>query len=215
MVVIVALLAASGAMAARPDADALEFYESLRGKMLIAKPSMSDRRFAHAVILIVRHDAEGAYGLVVNQPLGSVELKDKTTDTAADTAADRATDTRDEADESAPPAERRSFEMPAFAGGPVAQGRAFVIHSTDYWLDTTIPVARGLAVTADPRILADIIADEGPEQLLYLVGYTSWAAGQLEDEMRREDWYITPADADIVFGPEDAETKWENALELR
>lgn len=211
MVVIVALLAAGGAMAARPGADVLEFHESLRGKMLIAKPSMADRRFAHAVILIVRHDAEGAYGLVVNRPLGSVELTDKT----ADKTVDKTVDTRDEADESVPPAEGRFIEMPAFAGGPVAQSRAFVIHSTDYRLDTTIPVARGLAVTADPRILADIVADEGPEQLLYLVGYTSWAAGQLEDEMRREDWYTTPADADIVFGPEDAETKWENALELR
>lgn len=192
---IVALLAAGGAMAARQGPDAPEFHNSLQGKMLVAKPSMPDRRFAHTVILMVRHDATGAYGLVVNRPLGSVELKDKAAD-ADDAAA-------------------RSVKMPAFAGGPVEPNRAFVIHSTDYRLDTTVPVAKGLAVTADKRILADIVAGKGPNKLLYVIGYSGWRAGQLEAEMRRNDWYITSADTRIVLGREDAKAKWEKAVELR
>lgn len=190
--VIIALLAAGGAMAARQGPDAPEFHNSLQGKMLVAKPSMPDRRFAQAIILIVRHDATGAFGLVINRPLGSVEIKDKAADAHPD-----------------------SIHLPAFAGGPVEPNRAFVIHSTDYRLDTTMPAAKGLAVTADKRILADIVAGNGPKRLLYVVGYSGWRKGQLEDEMRRNDWYITSADARIVFGPEDSKAKWEKAIKLR
>jgi putative transcriptional regulator len=195
LTVIVALLVAGGAMAARQGADAPAFHNSLQGKMLVAKPSMPDRRFAQTVILMVRHDATGAFGLVVNRPLGRVEIKD----TAADT------------DDAA----ARTVRLPAFAGGPVEPNRAFVIHSTEYRLDTTMPAAKGLAVTADKRILSDIVAGKGPKTLLYVVGYSGWGKGQLEDEMRRNDWYITSADARIVFGPEDAEAKWEKAVKLR
>lgn len=189
------LLAAGGAMAARQGPDAPEFHKSLQGKMLVAKPSMADRRFAQAVILMVRHDPKGAFGLVVNRPLGEVEIRD--TEAGAGGAAARA------------------VHLPAFAGGPVEPHRAFVIHSRDYRLDTTIPVAEGLAVTGDRRILADIVAGKGPKTLRYVVGYSGWGAGQLEDEMRRNDWYVTPADAGIVFGPEDAAAKWEKAVEMR
>lgn len=198
------ILATGGALAARQGPDAPANHKSLQGKMLVAKPSMPDPRFVHTVILMVRHNPNGAFGLVVNRPLGSVEITDRAAPAAGAKQPGR----------SAPPAAPKSVRLPAFAGGPVEPNRAFVIHSTDYRLDTTIPVADGLAVTADRQIFADLVADKGPKTLLYLVGYSGWGQGQLENEMRRNDWYVTPADAGIVFGPEDAETKWEKAVKL-
>src|SRR3984957_20982710 len=43
---------------------------SLAGQLLIATPTIGDPRFAHTVILMVRHDKEGALGIVINRPVG-------------------------------------------------------------------------------------------------------------------------------------------------
>src|SRR5262249_39347916 len=43
---------------------------SLTGQLLIAAPTMSDPRFQHTVILMVRHDRNGALGIVINRPVG-------------------------------------------------------------------------------------------------------------------------------------------------
>src|SRR3546814_5414115 len=47
---------------------------SLQGKFLVANPALSDPRFAHAVILMVKHDATGAFGLIINRPVGIAEV---------------------------------------------------------------------------------------------------------------------------------------------
>ena len=47
---------------------------SLKGQLLIATPGMRDPRFDHAVILMVRHDRDGAMGIVINRPLGEKPL---------------------------------------------------------------------------------------------------------------------------------------------
>ena len=46
----------------------------LVGSLLIAAPGMPDPRFAETVIYIVEHDAGGAFGLVVNRPMGEFNL---------------------------------------------------------------------------------------------------------------------------------------------
>src|SRR3954453_9205729 len=42
--------------------------ESLRGKLLLASPTMADPNFARSVVLIAEHTDEGAMGLVLNRP---------------------------------------------------------------------------------------------------------------------------------------------------
>jgi putative transcriptional regulator len=42
--------------------------ESLRGKLLIAGPTLLDPNFARTVVLIAEHTDEGAMGLVLNRP---------------------------------------------------------------------------------------------------------------------------------------------------
>ncbi|MGZ5419584.1 MAG: YqgE/AlgH family protein, partial [Solirubrobacterales bacterium] len=61
--------------------------ESLRGKLLIASPSMPDW-FRRAVVLIVEHTEEGAFGLVLNRP--SVATVGEAVPRLADIAGDEA-----------------------------------------------------------------------------------------------------------------------------
>ena len=49
---------------------------SLAGQLLVASPSMADPRFARTVILMVRHDPDGAFGIVVNRLFGERPLAD-------------------------------------------------------------------------------------------------------------------------------------------
>ena len=48
--------------------------ESLTGQLLIASPDIGDPRFAHAVILMVKHDKEGAFGIIINRPFAEKSI---------------------------------------------------------------------------------------------------------------------------------------------
>src|SRR5688572_24682580 len=48
--------------------------DSLAGQLLVATPELTDPRFVQTVVYLVRYDASGAMGLVVNRPLGDVPM---------------------------------------------------------------------------------------------------------------------------------------------
>jgi putative transcriptional regulator len=176
---------------------------SLKGKFLVANPSLPDPRFAHAVILMVKHDATGAFGLVINRPVGIAEV---TPDEPG---------RKDGGDAGPPPADPAPMRFPAFLGGPVEPNKAFVVHSPEYKAEGTVSVTARVAVTANVQILKDIADGKGPKRTLYIVGYSGWSAGQLEDEMRRNSWFEAPVDDKLVFDGEDTDAVWEQAMEMR
>src|SRR5262245_63826427 len=45
--------------------------ESLQGHFLVASPNLSDGNFNRSVVLMVKHDEEGALGLILNRPTAS------------------------------------------------------------------------------------------------------------------------------------------------
>jgi hypothetical protein len=68
------LLPATLLHAALPNAADTPGQASLAGQILIAAPGLQDPRFDHTVILMVRHGAAGALGIVLNRPLGERPL---------------------------------------------------------------------------------------------------------------------------------------------
>ena len=42
----------------------------VKGRLLVAAPKMPDPRFRNTVILMLEHNKDGAFGLIINQPLG-------------------------------------------------------------------------------------------------------------------------------------------------
>ena len=48
--------------------------EFLTGRILIASPSMEDKRFFHSIILICDHDDEHALGIVLNKSVPDFTL---------------------------------------------------------------------------------------------------------------------------------------------
>jgi putative transcriptional regulator len=169
--------------------------ESLAGHILIASPTLRDPNFDHTVVLMVRHNREGAFGIVINRQLGErsfakiLEAIGEKDDTVTGT-------------------------MRIFSGGPVQTELGFVIHSADYHRPETVDIDGHLALTASRDILRDIIAKRGPEKSLVAFGYAGWAAGQLENELALRGWYTAPEDPKLIFD-EDREKVWDTAMAHR
>jgi putative transcriptional regulator len=167
--------------------------ESLAGKLLVAAPSMPDPRFQKTVIYMCLHDGSGALGLIVNRRMGDLP--------ASAVAEQFGLDVKPSED-----------TVRLHWGGPVEPGRGFVLHSSEYQSESTEPVGPGIAFSVDNAILSDLVSGEGPERVLLVLGYSGWGAGQLESELKRDDWLVVPADAAFVFD-EDFEGSWEAALQ--
>ena len=168
---------------------------SLAGQLLIAPPEMLDPRFDRAVVLVVRHDGDGALGIVINMPVGEQPL-------AALLAA------------IGEPAIDTDVSVPVFRGGPVQPEVVLVLHSAEYRCPGTLAVDGRVALTATPQILRDMAAKVGPQKSLFAFGYAGWGAGQLDNEMAHNVWFTAPSDPKLVFDA-DRDKVWELALARR
>jgi putative transcriptional regulator len=168
---------------------------SLTGQVLIASPEMGDPRFAHTVILMVRHNASGAFGIVINHPLGERPLA-------------KLLEALGEKDDGI------AGSLQIFSGGPVQPEAGFVIHSTDYHRADTIDIDAHVAMTASRDILQDIIHKRGPQKSLVAFGYAGWAPGQLEGEIMQRGWYTASQDSKLIFD-EDRAKVWDAAMARR
>ena len=168
---------------------------SLAGQLLVASPSIGDPRFVHTVILMVRHDNEGAFGIIINRPVGERSISELL-EAAGDTAPGVAGTVR------------------VFAGGPVEPELGFVVHSAEYRRSETVDVDGRVAMTANREILRDIGQHQGPEKSLFALGYAGWGPGQIESEMARHDWFTTPEEPKLVFD-DDRGGLWDEAMARR
>ena len=167
----------------------------LTGQLLVATPEMADPNFVRTVIFMVKHDKNGAMGLVVNRPMAKGPIKDLLTSLGMDT-------------------QGASGEIILHYGGPVAPASGFMLHSDDVVLESTTVVEKGIALTSDAEMLRVIAQGKGPRRKLFALGYAGWAPGQLEAEINAKAWFTIPAEEDLIFGPA-FESKWERALEKR
>jgi putative transcriptional regulator len=159
--------------------------ESLRGKLLIASPSLVDPNFARTVVLITEHNDEGAMGVVLNRP----------SETSVDDVAPELAVVAD--------------DEPVFIGGPV-QPQALVVLAEFADLD-----AAAWIVAADVGFVAAQTEGDRLEQAVrrgrVYAGYSGWGAGQLEGELAEEAWIVEPPLASELF-PDDPLVLWQDVL---
>ena len=176
-------------MAQQPD-DADNLY--LTGHLLVAMPQMRDPRFARSVIYVCAHSADGAMGLVVNRRVGSITFDDLLQQLKIGP-------------------NKRHDEIRIHFGGPVEQGRGFVLHSSDYLQSGSLRVDDQVALTATLDILKELAAGGGPRRSLLALGYAGWGPGQLDAEIQANGWLSVSSDEDLVFDA-DLDHKWERAI---
>jgi putative transcriptional regulator len=160
---------------------------NLTNQFLIAMPGMSEGAFAGTVVYLCEHSEKGALGLVINKP---IDITLKSLFEKVELSLDR--------DDFA--------ELPVYFGGPVQTERGFVLHEPiagesgdggPYNSSLRIPV--GLEMTTSKDVLEAISSGAGPKKVLVTLGYSGWAAGQLEEEIGRNGWINVAAEPGIIF----------------
>ena len=170
----------------------------LTNQFLIAMPGVADDAFAGSVIYMCEHNDKGALGLVINKPISltlgnlfeKVELNLDDPELA---------------------------ERPVFYGGPVQTERGFVLHEPldeeGGHYNATLVVPGGLEMTTSRDVLEALSNGAGPRRVLVTLGYSGWAAGQLEEELGRNGWLTVTAAPEIIFDTP-IEQRYERALGL-
>jgi len=171
-----------------------KFYSSVKDHFLIATEKMKDNRFKKTVIVMLENDKDGAWGLVINKPIGLLPIA-LLIDPSLNTSEERE--------------ELYKVNIPVFWGGPVETKKIFILHSKEYQSDSTSNYG-SISISQDYNILFDIAENKGPEKSLVIFGYSGWGSGQLEGEMERDHWILSDIDLDITFDQE-SNTKWNKA----
>ncbi len=164
---------------------------------LLAAPSLRDSNFGHTVVLLGRHDDEGALGWVINGPelasmkelLTASELFPKNS-IIPDTA---------------------EFLGAARVGGPVAPASGWLIYRRG---PTPLPgemrLGTELAVTGEVAAFNGLLHGVLPTAFRLVLGCAGWGPGQLEAEIAAGSWLPTPVLTDLVFGAA-IDSQWSDA----
>lgn len=168
--------------------------DNLTGHFLIAMPSLDDGFFNHTVTYICEHNETGSFGIIINQET-DITLKQIADEMQLDT------DSNYNKDQS------------VFIGGPVDQGRGFILHRPTGQWQSSLLVKNNVALTTSKDILQAILNNKGPEDCIVALGYAGWAAGQLDHEMANNTWLSCPADEQIIFNTP-TEERWKTAAGL-
>lgn len=162
-------------------------YKPAAGRFLVSEPFMEDQNFQRTVVLLVEHNQEGSLGFVLNRRL-QVRVGDVVPDLQA-------------------------LDAPVFLGGPVEQTTLHYLHRIAD-LPGARPVGEGVYWSGSFEALQSL-AQQGaidPADIRFFVGYSGWGGGQLDGELVRKAWIVTPAHGGLVF-QDDQEDLWRQALQ--
>jgi putative transcriptional regulator len=165
--------------------------------LLLAMPHLVDPNFTRAVVLMIEHNDEGSFGLVVNQP-SDMEAAELLEAMEMEWGGDD--------------------DAMVWSGGPVMPSSGWVLHgpagvaevSPAGDIGSTIQLLPGVALSTSPEKLRAIAA-EPPIRIRLLLGYSGWGPGQLAEEMARGSWLHVDATPELIFDTP-ADEMWEVAL---
>ena len=147
--------------------------KSFQGHFLIASPHLADPNFFRSVVLMIQHDKEGAFGVVLNRPTNNTiaELWKMITQLPCDN------------------------QEPVHVGGPVA-GPLIAVHCD--LAHSEMEIARGVYFASNKDAIIQIVTQpKGPFRLF--IGYSGWAASQLDGELEAGGWLTEAATREDVF----------------
>jgi putative transcriptional regulator len=147
------------------------------GKVLVASRNLGDPQFVQTVILLVRYDAQGVLGLILNRRTGIPISR---------------------ALEGVKAAKGRSD--PVYLGGPVETAAVFALFRPPVKTEGAEPIFDGVyLVTSKPLFEQTISAGPDPGVFHVYLGYAGWTQDQLQKEVELGAWFIFPAQASTVF----------------
>jgi putative transcriptional regulator len=165
---------------------------SLAPAFLLSMPQLMDPNFSRTVVLLCKHSEEGAFGLVVNRPVMTTGRVVVNLDPPVST-------------------ER---ELQVWIGGPVEPQRSWMLVGADAMEESDVaamPIAEGVSLSTSPALLRRLFEPDPPSRARLVVGYSGWAAGQLEAELEASAWLMSEVDSELIFNTP-PEQMWEAAI---
>lgn len=143
--------------------------DSVRGKLLVASPGLTDF-FRRAVVLVLEHNEDGAIGLVLNRP-SETPVDDAVPDLPVLVEPDDV----------------------VHLGGPVGPDSVIVLARFEDPADAASIVFDDLGVV-DPDLEGPAL-----HAVRVYAGHAGWGPGQLDGELAEEAWIVEPAHPDDPF----------------
>lgn len=153
---------------------------SLSNHFLLPTAQMSDPRFFDALILVCRHNQDGAWGFIINEPNPVMSVGGLLAELNID-------------------AGRDAMLIPSMRGGPLRMEAGFVLHTGLPKFDSSFAIGENICLTTSKDILPHLAPISKFAHFLLVMGFCSWQGGQLEKEIKAGDWLTCPAVGDILF----------------
>lgn len=165
------------------ESDNIEIHA---GKALIAEPFLSDANFGRSVILLCENNEDGSFGLILNQPTSNVlpDLIDKV-----------------------------FIDFPVYRGGPVEQNTLHFIHRLGDKIPESLDLGNNIYWSGNFETIINQInsGQINKEDIKFFIGYSGWGAGQLEEELIQNSWFVSDIEENLVFNL-DSEKSWQIIL---
>ena len=159
-----------------------------RGKLLISEPFLNDYYFKRSVVLLVEHNDEGSFGIIMNKP---VDMKfNKVIKGFPD------------------------FDTQLFLGGPVKNDSLFFIHTLGSKISYSSEIIDGLYWGGDINEVKEMITlgilDKN--DIRFYVGFSGWESKQLDGELKRNSWLVSEMNAQKLFNT-NPDKLWKASLD--
>src|SRR6267154_540741 len=159
----------------------------LKGQLLLDSGQLRGSFFQRTVVLICQHDAEGAFGLILNRSSGSQVGEMIVADL---------------------PDQLKGSLL--YLGGPVQPSALSFLLTDAFIADANVMPNLSLGHTLDALIEAGE-SFSATQRVKMFAGYAGWSPGQLEVELKRDAWLIHPASLDLVFDT-NPQQLWQKVL---
>ncbi len=153
--------------------------DSFTPLLLVAMPQLLDPNFHRTVILLVHHDEQGAFGLVLNR---KTEISLREICHALEVSWGCATN---------------AF---VYWGGPVQPNTGWMLFGDGANVvdPSIVSLQAGLNFVGSIEVMNELTASP-PEHFHLYLGYAGWGEGQLEAEMAQGAWLAAPVEPKWVF----------------
>lgn len=138
-----------------------------KGRLLLSEPFMDDFYFGRSVVLLIEHNPEGTFGLIMNKP-----VSEKFNDIVSDFP---------------------QFDATVYIGGPVQPDNMFILHTLGDQVEGCIEIMDGLFWGGDLESIKDqiLLGKITSDQVRFYMGYSGWEPNQLDNELERNSWVVT------------------------
>lgn len=138
---------------------------SYKGKILISTPDISGDIFSRSVVLIIEHNENGAFGLILNKKNNQMSGKFKNL---------------------------FDFPIEVYDGGPVENDKVFFIVKGKKVTEVYSEITEEFYLTEDiENIMSAILSNELKiEDIKIFSGYSGWTAQQLDNEVLKKLWTV-------------------------